>query len=220
MRYPDRLQLPLAFDPVRLARDLAAIAQDDWIAHFVKRNYEGDWSVIPLRGPRGATHPVQMIYSDPGCRDFVDTPVLAACPHFQEVFASFRCPLHAVRLMRLGPGATIKEHTDNDLSFEDGMVRVHIPIVTNPDVEFLLNGTRVVLDVGTAWYLRLSDPHSVANRGAEARVHMVIDAVVDAWVAGLLDIALRTRSEADRCGHRVGTESAAPQAGVEHRTDA
>jgi hypothetical protein len=59
--------------------------------------------VIALRGPAGATHPVQMIYSDPACTDFADTPALAALLYFQEVLITFACPLHAVRLMRLPP---------------------------------------------------------------------------------------------------------------------
>jgi hypothetical protein len=42
--------------------------------------------------------------------------------------------------------------------------------------------------------LRLSDPHSVANRGADARVHLVIDAVVDPWIEALFASAL---AEAD-----------------------
>jgi hypothetical protein len=29
--------------------------------------------------------------------------------------------------MRLAPGSVIKEHHDNDLSFEQRMVRIHIP---------------------------------------------------------------------------------------------
>jgi len=32
---------------------------------------------------------------------------------------------------------------------------------------------------GECWYLRLSDPHSVANRGTTDRVHLVVDAVVN-----------------------------------------
>lgn len=60
--FPDRLRLPLDFDPTRLAADMAAISAGSWIAHFVTQNYDGDWSVIPLRGPAGARHPVQMSY--------------------------------------------------------------------------------------------------------------------------------------------------------------
>jgi quercetin dioxygenase-like cupin family protein len=186
MQLPDRLRLPFSFDPERLAGDLRGLDSVGWISHFVRQNYEGDWSVIPLRGKAGAKHPVMMIYSDPTCEDFEDTPMLAACPYFREVLDTFEAPLRAVRLMRLTPGSVIKEHTDLELSFEEGTVRIHVPVVTNPEVEFYLNRERVVLEAGSAWYLRLSDRHSVANRGASDRVHMVIDAKVNDWVRDVL----------------------------------
>jgi hypothetical protein len=195
MQLPDRLRLPFTFDPGLLARDLAGLSAVGWIKHFVQQNYDGDWSVIPLRGKAGATHPVMMIYSDPTCRDFADTPMLAACPYFQQVLASFAAPLRAVRLMRLTVGSVIKEHNDFELSFEEGTVRIHVPVVTNPDVEFYLNHRRVVLEAGSSWYLRLSDPHSVANRGAADRVHMVIDAEVNDWVRDVLAAAAASTSK-------------------------
>ncbi len=189
--YPDRLRLPLDFDPVRLRSDLEALQEDGWIAHFVTQNYDGDWSVIPLRGPKGATQPVMMIYPGPEVTAYEDTPFLERTPYLREVLAAFGCPVLAVRLMRLAPGSIIKPHTDLDLGFESGTARVHVPITTNPDVEFLLNGAPVVMSPGSAWCLRLSDPHSVHNRGLTARVHLVIDLVADAWLGALLD-----RSEA------------------------
>jgi len=188
-RFPDRLRLPLDFAPDPLAADLANLSAVPWTAHFVSQNYDGDWSVIPLKAPAGARHPVQMIYSDPACTDFVDTPFLAASPGFQAVLAAFACPLRAVRLMRLSAGSRIKEHRDHDLSFEDGTVRIHIPVTTNEEVDFRLNGRRCPMPAGSAWYLRLSDPHSVANLGASDRVHMVIDAAVNDWVAALFERA-------------------------------
>jgi len=190
-RFPDRLRLPMAFDPGRLAADLARLSSRDWVHHYVRQNYDGDWSVVPLRSPAGETHPIRMISADPTAREFVDTPLLRGCNYFREVLAAFECPLRVVRLMRLTPGSRIKEHTDLDLSFEDGLVRIHIPVTTNPDVEFYLNGSRVVLAAGSAWYLRLSDPHRVFNGGSADRVHMVIDANVNGWVEGLFDSALQ-----------------------------
>jgi quercetin dioxygenase-like cupin family protein len=183
---PDRIRLPFSFDPHLLARDLQGLAAFDWIKHFVRQNYEGDWSVIPLRGNAGTTHPVMMIYSDPTATKFEDTPMLKACPYFRTVLETFKCPLQAVRLMRLTPGSVIKEHTDHELSVDEGTARIHIPVVTSPDVEFYLNGMRVVLEAGSAWYLRLSDPHRVHNKGATDRVHMVIDATVNTWLKDLL----------------------------------
>jgi hypothetical protein len=186
--------LPFTFDADLLARDLNGLSAVGWTEHFVRQNYDGDWSVIPLRGKAGATHPVMMIYSDPTCTDFADTPMLAACPYFRQVLDTFQTPLLAVRLMRLTPGSVIKEHNDMDLSFEDGTVRIHVPVVTNAGVEFYLNRSRVVLDAGSAWYLRLSDPHSVVNGGSSDRVHMVIDAEVNRWVADILTTATEARN--------------------------
>jgi hypothetical protein len=191
-RFPDRLRLPLDFEPQRLAADMAAVASAGWTAHFVTQNYEGDWSVMPLRGPAGARHPVQMIYSDPACTDFADTPLLAATPYFRDLLGQFACPLLAVRLMRLAPGSVIKEHRDHDLAFEDGTVRIHVPVVTHDGVDFRLNGRQCVMPAGSAWYLRLSDPHSVANRGPTDRIHLVIDATVNGWVEALLTRAAGT----------------------------
>lgn len=186
MTLPDRLRLPLSFDPAPLVHDLEGLKDESWIAHFVRQNYDGDWSVLPLRGTAGARHPVQAIYSDPTATEFENTPLLARCPNMARVLAAFACEIHAVRLMRLTPGSTIKEHKDYDLDAESGMVRIHIAVTTNPDVAFELNRRRVVIEPGAAWYLRLSDPHRVANRGTTDRVHLVIDARVNDWMRDLL----------------------------------
>jgi hypothetical protein len=106
------------------------------------------------------------------------------------VLGAFECPLQAVRLMRLAPGSVIKEHSDLELSFEEGTVRLHIPVSTNDGVDFRLNGLRCTMPAGSCWYLRLSDRHSVANRGKSDRVHMVIDALVNDWLTPLFERAL------------------------------
>lgn len=181
----DRVKLPLKFDPSLMKRDLESLAQVSWINHFVTQNYEGDWSVIPLRGPTGAEHPVMMIYSDPSCSNFSDTPFLKVCPYFSQVLSQFHCSLYSVRLMKLTSGSNIKEHSDNDLSLEDGFVRLHIPVVTHPELIFTLNQKRVQMSEGECWYLRLSDPHSVSNQTPVDRVHLVIDAKVNNWLRDL-----------------------------------
>ncbi|MDB4383947.1 aspartyl/asparaginyl beta-hydroxylase domain-containing protein [bacterium] len=183
----------MQFDVERLQSDLELLERDDWIDHFVKQNYEGSWSVLPLRGPSHAGHPVMMIYSDPNCRDFSDTIFLEKAKYIQEVLAQFECPLLAVRLMKLTAGSEIKEHTDHDLSLEDGTVRLHVPVVTHQDIEFYLNGERVVMQEGDCWYLKLSEPHAVKNPTSMDRVHLVIDAEVNDWLVNLIGRARENR---------------------------
>lgn len=173
-------KLPLYFDPARLADDLARIGPDEWTPHFNTAYYQGDWSGVALRSVRGAPMP---LYPDPAAQGtFEDTEVLRRCPYFQAVLAAFQCPLESVRLLRLKAGSHIREHRDYMLGFQDGVLRIHVPITTNPEVDFLLEGQRIPMGVGEAWYLNFSLPHSVANRGDTDRVHLVIDGVVNDWV--------------------------------------
>lgn len=201
----DRLLLPFRFDAAAMRADVAALDASAWFDHYVKENYEGAWTVLPLRAAAGARHPIATIYSDPSAEVFEDTPLLARCAYLPQVLASFACPLHAVRLMRLAAGSLIKPHTDHDLAAEHGRARLHVAVVTNPDVEFVLDGTRVVLGEGECWYLDLSRPHAVANRGETDRIHLVIDAVVNEWLIGQLALAARADG-----GRRSGSRTPEP----------
>jgi hypothetical protein len=177
-------RLSCSFDPARLQADLDAIVPSDFVPHFNTRYYQGDWSAVPLRSVGGR---VDQIYPDPTKKDaFANTPLLVRCPYIREVLAFFRCPQQAVRFLRLKAGSVIKEHRDHELGFEDGEVRLHIPVRTNEDVFFLLERRRVVMREGECWYNNLSLPHSVENRGATDRVHLVIDCVVNDWLRELL----------------------------------
>ena len=189
---PDRIRLPLAFDPAPLAADLDRFDESEWTSHFVRDNYQGDWSALPLRCAAGETHPIRMIYTGLRDRPYVDTAFLDRAPNLRQVLARFECPLRAVRLMRLGPGSLIREHSDPDLDAAQGSVRLHVPLTSNDGVEFRLNGVPVAMTPGSVWYLRLADPHSVDNRGPAARVHLVIDAEMNDWLLGRLRAGVRT----------------------------
>jgi GNAT superfamily N-acetyltransferase len=177
---PDALKLPLQFDAPRLQADLARITAEEYVPHFNTAYYQGDWSAVPLRSIGGRT---DHIYPDPTAKDaFADTPLLARCPFIRDVLATLHCPLRAVRFLRLKAGSVIKEHRDHELGFEDGEVRLHIPVITNAEVEFVLNQVRVVMNEGECWCLNVNEPHRVANRGATDRIHLVIDCVVNDWL--------------------------------------
>jgi hypothetical protein len=183
---PDRVRLPLPLDPAALAADLARFDGDAWTHHTVRQNYEGEWSMLALRAPAGETHPIRLVYPDPGAKAFVDTQLLDRAPYFRTVLGLFRTELRSVRLMRLAAGSTITTHEDAGLDSASGLARIHIPILTGPGVEFLLNFAPVPMVPGSAWYLRLADPHSVTNRGPGHRVHLVIDLWMNDWLLAML----------------------------------
>lgn len=177
----------MRFDRTRLLGDVERLRDVEWFRHFVEENYQGEWSVIPLRAPAGATHPVMMMYPAPDAEAFEDTPFLAQTPYVNDILQGFECELQCVRLMRLTAGSAIKEHRDHNLAAELDAIRLHVPVISNPGVDFRLNGTRVVMEPGSLWYLRLSDPHSVRNDGNDDRVHLVIDAKPNAWLLTMLE---------------------------------
>jgi len=177
---PDTVKLPMRYDVGRLQSDLAQMLAHEFVPHFNQAYYQGDWSAIPLRSIDGRA---DQIYPDPTAKNaFADTPLLGRCPYVREVLATLHLPLQAVRFLRLKSGSIIKEHRDHELGFEDGEVRLHIPVITNPDVEFVLNQARVVMNEGECWYLNVNQPHRAANRGTADRVHLVIDCVVNDWL--------------------------------------
>ena len=183
---PDRIKLPHAFAAVPLLAEPKRLDAGAWTDHFVPQHYRGEWSVVPLRAPGGANHPILRITSPPGCNDWQETEYLTLCPEIAKVLTLLRAPLGAVRLMRLGPESSILRHSDHDLSADYGQVRLHVPLTTNPQVDFRVNDSTVTMLPGECWYLRLSDPHSVDNRGPTERIHLVIDAMVNDWLAELL----------------------------------
>lgn len=176
-------RLPLNFDAHALQSDLAKLGAGEWVAHFNQQYFSGDWSGVALRASGDAN---TSIYADTTHGDFADTEVLRQCAHLRSVVESFQCPLRSVRLLRLTAGSVIREHRDYDLGYEAGEVRIHVPVQTNPRVEFYLDNRRIIMGEGECWYLDLNLPHRVQNRGATDRVHLVIDCQLNDWLRDLI----------------------------------
>jgi hypothetical protein len=178
------LKLPFTFDPLALKSDLEKIEPHEWVNHFNPSYYEGIWSGVALRSVNGAA---SQLYADPSKSDaYTDTQVLDRCCYFKQVLGAFKCSLETVRLLKLQSGSRIREHRDFDLGWRYGVVRVHLPVQTNPGIEFFLDGERVSMNEGESWYLDLALPHRVDNNGETDRVHLVMDCVVNEWIRALI----------------------------------
>jgi len=183
MSVPTAVRLPFRFDAAALAADAAALAADAWEPHFNTRQYEGDWSGVPLRIAAGGA---LALYPDPTSDRFEDNEPLGRCPSVIDALAQLKCPVQTVRFLRLGPGSRIKEHRDHRLSYADGELRLHVPVTTDSDVDFRVGGSTVTMAPGDVWYLDLSQSHSVTNFGVHVRVHLAIDCVVNYWLSAQL----------------------------------
>jgi mannose-6-phosphate isomerase-like protein (cupin superfamily) len=169
------LQLPIFFDATKMQHEMNALGSQLWELHFQVKHYDGEWSAIPLRSIDATL--------------YKDTILLQQCPYLQQVLHFFECPLMAVRLLKLTPGTQIHEHKDADLCFEEGLIRFHIPVITNTEIEFNLNREQMHLKEGECWYMNFNLPHSLHNKSKTDRVHLVIDAVVNDWVKKIFQSA-------------------------------
>jgi Aspartyl/Asparaginyl beta-hydroxylase len=188
----DAIRLPFCFDAHLLLADLEKVDPDTWIRHYRPEEYEGDWAVAALRSVAG--HPA-VVHAVPGAvRDdfYKNTPLLERCSYFREVIECFECRIGSARLMRLGPGAKILEHTDDMGDGAGRELRIHIPVQTNERVEFWVNGRQIPLRAGECWYADFNLPHRVENKGLTDRVHLVLDCEPNEWLLDRLKKAAET----------------------------
>jgi len=181
-QYCESKKLGFGFDVSKLQRDIEKL-------NFQNFEY---YNVIPLRSPahlvdESLPFPESVTdFADGTWTDWMDTPALSQSPYLMEVINYFRqfTTVNLVRLLRLAPGAIVQEHKDPTLGLEQekSMIRLTIPIQGTEGVHFWLNDKIVPMALGECWYLRLSDPHRVANRSDKERINLTIDIIPNDWV--------------------------------------
>jgi len=167
------IRFPLQFDIKRLKEDIIKVMNIQWTNHYNQNDYDGKWTSIALLSSDGKS---DTIYAFPVEKsELKNTDAIESCSYFKEILDAFPFEKAAVRLLNLSSGARIKSHSDHCLGYEDGCFRLHIPIITNPDVVFILDDKRLIMKEGECWYINANFIHSVANKGSEDRIHLVID---------------------------------------------
>ena len=134
------IRLPLCFDAARLAKELGDIDASAWMPH-----------------PSGlaGNNAVALISSAGGDNDDFNgamaiTPHLAGSPYHQQVMAGFNEVLARSRLMKLAVGSEVSSHIDFNYHWYS-RVRIHIPVITNPQVIFSCGDEQVHMQAGECW---------------------------------------------------------------------
>lgn len=157
-------RLPVRFDVERLRAEIEALPPDAWHPHP-----NGDAGNFAAR----------LISREGGENDEVDgamrmTPHLERSPYLRQVLASFGVVWSRSRLLRLAPGAVVPVHADIHYHWFF-RVRMHVPILTLPQVQFTCDGERVHMAAGEAWLFDNWRLHQVENPTAAERIHLVAD---------------------------------------------
>lgn len=174
------LKLPINFCAETLAREVAALPDSAWTEHPQK--FDGNVAVA-LVSPGGAI-------SDDWAGPMAATPHLAELPYITQIMSALGATWGRSRLMGLAPGAVVPEHVDVHYYWRTHL-RLHIPVITNPDVTFRCAGETVHLAAGECWLLDSFYRHSVENSGDALRIHLVLDTVGGGHIWDLLDCAIQ-----------------------------
>ena len=190
-------RFPMRFDVARMKDELKALDNFRWVAHYDRALSDG-WKAVPLVSRHGLLEgPEAQRYGD--FSEYRRTPVVDRLPYFRSILDAFRCPQGRVRILRLMPGARIGVHRDIGeevacLAFNQ--VRLHVPIITNDQVVFVVGGRRLHMEPGRLYYVNFSKLHHVRNDGSEARVHLVLDLKVNDFLRGVFpEVGLAERLE-------------------------
>jgi uncharacterized protein (TIGR03032 family) len=171
------IRLPLRFDVDRMQAEVDAIAESEWRPH--PQGHPGN-SALPLTAVAG--DPLDDGVAGP----MVPTPQLARCEYLQQVLASFETVIGRSRLMRLEGESEATLHSDTNYYWAD-RVRIHVPVRTDPAIEFVCNGKSVHMGAGEAWIFDAWQLHNVLNPTGGARIHLVADTVGSAAFWELVD---------------------------------
>ena len=196
------IRLPLSFDVDRMQAEVDAVGESEWRPH--PQGHPGN-SALPLTAVNG--DPLDDGVAGP----MLPTPQLARCEYLQQVLASFETVIGRSRLMRLESESEATLHSDTNYYWAD-RVRIHVPVRTDPAIEFVCNGKSVHMKAGEAWIFDAWQLHNVLNPTGGARVHLVADTVGSAAFWELVHRGKRPFGGQDRGAtpttvvHRVGEQ--------------
>ncbi|MEM7359123.1 MAG: aspartyl/asparaginyl beta-hydroxylase domain-containing protein [Pseudomonadota bacterium] len=158
------VRLPYNFDAERLKHELEQLEPGLWMQHPSRVNGNSAVPLVSLNGRDNDDFSGQML----------PTPHLKRCEYMQQVMASFGEVLARSRLMKLAAGAQVTPHVDFNYHWYN-RVRIHIPIVTNPEVIFYCGDEQRHMQAGECWIFDSWREHNVINSSDQDRVHLVID---------------------------------------------
>lgn len=172
------LRLPIRFDAAALAAEIDAFPARAWVPHPNK--IPGNEAVMLV------TTEGRLIEDLIG--PMAPTEYLRSAPYMMEAMAAIGAVWGRCRLMRLAPGAVVPPHVDTHYYWRTH-VRIHVPIVTAPEVSFTCGGDTVHMAAGETWIFDTFARHRVENPAPFARTHLVLDTVGGEWLWDLIDAA-------------------------------
>jgi hypothetical protein len=179
------LRLPVRFDLAKLISEFHTIADVLWGTRGGRVGVHVQTEAVFLRGyaPAEGDLPIE------------DRPVLAALPFTRAlIYETFQAPPQRCLFAKLRANGEIRPHIDQGAYFER-TIRIHFPVVTNPQAIMLADKQSFHMQAGEVWALNNSAVHGVVNaHPTEARTHLICDYLPTEQLRQLLRDARHSQS--------------------------
>ena len=160
------LKLAIRFDAEALAAEVRALPESAWVPHptgfvgneAVRLVSPGGEETDEIEGPMGPT------------------VSLNQCKYVRQIMAEMGGVWGRSRFMGLAAGREVPPHIDSHYYWRTHL-RIHIPVITNPDVLFTCGDETVHMAAGECWLFDSFRWHDVQNKGSQQRIHLVLDTV-------------------------------------------
>lgn len=154
-------------DILQLAKYIASLPKKKWDVNTTRQNetIHTDTKSIIIK------------FDDMICTGLMDD-FLPYCSELFGVIKKFYGEFEIGRflIVNLLAGGIIPEHDDGNIGTLMNHHRIHLPIVTNDSLFFIVDGERILQEVGVAVEINNQLKHSVINGGND-RIHLIIDII-------------------------------------------
>ncbi len=141
---------------------------------FSLSNKTYGWEAIPLHTIDGKIGNESTIPVDITNKEFKPNIVLQKCDYFREILNDLDTDIYLVRIMKLKAGGYIAPH--KDIVLQNNVIRCHLPIITNPDVNLYMDNVKYYLEPGNLYFINARNKiHYVKNDSKFDRISLVID---------------------------------------------
>ena len=172
------------WDATELIQKVKQVDENTWKHHMIRQRMNNK------QGTHRNTNTLEILWhkqalttGDKGLKnkrnynllDF-DKTIQSLKPIYQQVFG--KGDFHRILITRLQPQSDIPIHQDGGIPLMEAH-RTHLPLVTDKQVEFLVEDTKQHLQVGKIYEINNAKTHAVSNPTKVARVHLIIDYLPD-----------------------------------------
>jgi len=175
------------YDVQQLADKVRQIPSEQWTQSSREQRYMAHAQTESLL----LIHDEDMRHRNPTYHDRYHSLEQELRPLMDFISSFYQDDGYVIRALfaKLLPGESIVPHIDTTFSLLH-CHRLHIPIVTNSKVSFIVGGERKNMKTGEIWEINNATVHSVENHSDIARIHLIVD-----WVPNSTLHALERRKQ-------------------------